>query len=189
MVQPIQTAGALTSLRGGKARGKRSKGKNYIWNDTPFRRTAYSNARKMLAATAAKAANVAKNGMQDLGGAHAPSGQYPAIQSENLQDAIDSELFWENRRWMSARFGVYGDVASRSQSDFSSDYDDDTPVGQYAYTLATGAGRDGIWPWVTLTIKEVVDDGWVDAEYVGARMQQTEANPAVWRKIQTLRLL
>ncbi len=65
-------------------------------------------------------------------------------------------------------------MARRSQADYSDDYSDDTPVGQYAYTLATGVGRGGKqWPWVQKTIDHIADEGWVDAEYVGATMGGT----------------
>ncbi len=170
MVQPIQTTGAMISLMGrpSTGRGRVSKGRNYIWNDIAFRRHMYGQARSLATATAAKAASVAKRNMQDLGGAHAPPGQYPAIQSGNLQNAIDSEFFYENRRWIVARFGVFGNVATRTQSSFDDSYDDETPVGVYAYTLATGVGRGGKkWPWVQKTLEEVADDGWVDAESIG----------------------
>lgn len=186
MVMPIQTAGALYSIRGGRARGKTTSGKNYWWNDVMFRQQMYGRARKMLLDTAQEAAQYASNQMQDLGGAHAPPGQFPAIQSGNLQDAIDAELFYENRRWIVARFGVYGDVAGRTQADFSNEYEDTTPVGVYAYTLATGVGREGKqWPWVQKTIDHVAEEGWVDAEMVGASMGGTSRTV---REITTLTL-
>lgn len=165
MVQPIQTTGALLSMRGGRAKGKVSKGKNYYWNDVAFRQQMYNRMRGLLVSKAQEAAEYASSQMQDLGGAHANPGEFPAIQSGNLQDAIDSEFYFENRRWMVARFGVYGRVAHRSQADFSSEYSDDTPVGTYAYTLATGVGRMGKrWPWVQKTLEKVAEDGWKDAE-------------------------
>jgi len=173
MVQPIQTAGALWSIRGGRGKGKTTTGKNYWWNDVAFRRQMYGRARMMLLNTAQEAAQHAKDEMET----HtppAPSGAFPAIRSGNLQNAIDAELFYENRHWMVARFGVYGDIASRTQADYNSDYNDDTPVGKYAYTLATGAGREGkIWPWVQKTIDHVAEEGWVDAEMVGGTMGGT----------------
>lgn len=166
MVQPIQTAGALAGLSGGGgARGNVSRGKNYWWNDTVFRQQIMQRARVMLTKTAQEAANYASSQMQNLGGQHATPGEFPAVQSGNLQNAIDGEFYFETRRWMVARFGVYGRVKNRSQSDFSSEYDDETPVGKYAYTLATGVGRMGKrWPWVQKTLEHVADEGWVDAE-------------------------
>lgn len=166
MVQPIQTAGALAGLSGGggRASGKTSAGSNYWWNDTAFRQQIYQRARVMLTNTAQEAAQYASSEMQNIPGP-ATSGEFPAIQSGNLQNAIDGEFFYENRRWMVARFGVYGRVKNRSQADFSGDYDDETPVGTYAYTLATGVGRQGKrWPWVQKTLQHVADEGWVDAE-------------------------
>lgn len=159
----IHTAGGLAALRSGK--GRRSRGSNYWWNDVAFRQSMKNQMRAMLVSKAQNASEYAASQMQDLGGAHAPAGQFPAVQSGNLQDAMDYEFFGENSRWMVARFGVFGDVARRSQADFSNEYDDPTPVGVYAYTLATGVGRMGKkWPWVQKTINEVADNGWKDVE-------------------------
>lgn len=163
----IHTAGALATLPRGKARGRVSRGKNYVWDDRMYRAYAYSQGRKMLKATAKRCADIAKDGMKDLGGLHAPPGGYPAIQSGNLQDAIDHEFMEETRYYMKARFGVFGQVAQRSQADYKpSEYDDDTPVGEYAYTLGAGrvtpSGKVKQWPWVQKTLEEV--DGWVDVE-------------------------
>lgn len=162
-LMPVHTAGALLSMRGGRARGKASSGKNYWYNDIAFRQAMYNKMRGMLINKAEEAADYARSNMQDLQGAHAPPGQFPAIQSGNLQNAMDSGFFYENSRWMVARFGVYGDVASRSQSEFDNSYSDTTPVGVYAYTLATGVGRQGKkWPWVQKTLEHVADEGWKD---------------------------
>jgi len=170
----IHTAGALATLPQGKSRGRVSRGKNYVWDDRGYRAFAYSQARKMVNNTAERAAEIAKDGMKDLGGAHAPPGGYPAIQSGNLQNAIDHELMEETRYYIKARFGVFGDVAKRSQADFAEDYDDTTPVGQYAYTLAAGRGDGKQWPWVQKTINDIAEEGWVDVEAVGGRMISSE---------------
>lgn len=164
-LMPVQTTGALLSMRGGRARGKASSGKNYWYNDIAFRQAMYNKMRAMLVSKAQDAAEYASSQMKDLGGEHAPSGTFPAEQSGNLKDAMSYEYYFENRRWMVARFGVFGDVANRSQADYSDEYSDETPVGVYAYTLATGIGRMGKrWPWVEKTLQKVAEDGWQDAE-------------------------
>lgn len=165
----IHTAGALATLPRGKSRGRVSRGKNYFWDDRGYRAFAYSQARKMVEGTAKRAAEIAKEGMQDIPGPAQP-GEYPAIQSGNLQDAIDSEFMEETRYYIKARFGVFGNVAQRSQADYSEEYDDDTPVGEYAYTLAAGRGNGRQWPWVQKTIEQIAQEGWVDVEAVGGRM-------------------
>ncbi len=159
----IHTAGALATLPRGRSRGRVSRGKNYMWDDRAYRAYVYQQARNMLKATAKQCAKTAKEGMQDIPGPANP-GEYPAIQSGNLQNAIDYEIMEETRYYIKARFGVYGNVAKRTQADFNPDYDDNVPVGEYAYTLETGVGRkeNHRWPWVTKTLEDV--DGWVDAE-------------------------
>ncbi len=175
MLQPIQTAGAMTSLSG-KRRGIRKRGSNFYWDDAWFRQQAHMQARQIVTATAAKAARIAKRNMKDKGGAHGMRGQYPAVQSGNLKDAIDSNFLADTGTWIIAIFGVYGRRGQVSQAEFDPEhYDDETPVWEYARTLETGAGRDGQWPWVNLTLEEVAKDGWVDAETVETDIRSLRA--------------
>ncbi len=170
----IHTAGALATLPQGKSRGRVSRGKNYMWDDRGYRAFAYAQARKMVKNTAKRAADIAKDGMKDIPGP-AAAGGYPAIQSGNLQNAIDHELMEENRYYIKARFGVFGDVAKRSQADYDpNNYSDETPVGEYAFTLAAGRGDGKQWPWVQKTIDDIANEGWVDVEAVGGRMISSE---------------
>lgn len=170
MLQPIQTTGAMFTLRG-KKRGIRKRGSNFYWDDAWFRQQAHMRARQIVTATAAKAAGIAEREMQQLGGESSNCMEYPAIQSGNLKDAIDSRFLADTGTWIIAIFGVYGQRGQVTQEAFDSDYEDDTPVWKYARTLATGAGRRCQRPWVTMTLEEVGKDGWVDAEPMETSMR------------------
>jgi len=105
MLQPIQTTGAMFTLRG-KKRGIRKRGSNFYWDDAWFRQQAHMRARQIVTATAAKAAGIAKREMQQLGGESSNCMEYPAIQSGNLKDAIDSRFLADTGTWIIAIFGV-----------------------------------------------------------------------------------
>jgi len=156
----IHTAGGVAALGGGM--GKRSSGSNYYWDDTAYRQQAMERTATYVEKSVEMAAEKAKDGMQELGGAHANPREYPAIQSGNLQDAISSKLTYVGPNLIVGIFGVYGSRGKVSQASYNSSYDDDTPVWKYAYALETGVGHEGKqWPWVNLTLEQMAKLGWV----------------------------
>jgi len=142
----------------------RSAGSNFWWNDTGARKQHYKNAREICVATAQRGAEIAKSNMQESSGpvGHDTSdpGEYPAKQTETLHDAIDAEFFYENRRVISARFGVYGQNALKVGSEWA-EQGSLTPVGAYAYYLETGAPPlDGSRPWASRSLEQLIQEGW-----------------------------
>jgi len=142
----------------------RSAGSNYWWNDTEARDQHYKNAREICVATAQRGAEIAKSNMQESAGPvgqdTSNAGEYPAKQTGTLYNAIDAEFFYENRRVISARFGVYGQNALKVGPEWA-EKGSTTPVGAYAYYLETGAPPlDGPRPWASKSLEQLMQEGW-----------------------------
>lgn len=144
----------------------RSAGSNYVWDDRAARKGIYSNVREIVTATAHRGAEIAKDGMQesagDIGQDTSDPGEYPAKQTETLHDAIDSEFWYENRWVIAARFGVYGKDALKVSPEWAK-RGSTTTVGEYAYYLATGTENMAARPWLTLTMEQLIQEGWQGA--------------------------
>jgi len=141
----------------------RSAGSNYWWDDTVAKKQHFARAREIVTATAQRGAEIAKSNLQESSG---PVGQdtsnpdeYPAKQTETLHDAIDAEFFYETKRVIAARFGVYGQNALKVGSEWA-EQGSLTPVGAYAYYLETGTDDMAARPWATMTLEQLIQEGW-----------------------------
>ncbi len=141
----------------------RSAGSNYYWDDTAARKQHYNNAREICVATAHRGAEIAKSNLQESSGPvgqdTSDPGEYPAKQTETLHDAIDAEFFYENKRVVAARFGVYGQAALKVGPEWA-EQGSMTPVGAYAYYLETGTENMDARPWATMSLEQLIQEGW-----------------------------
>jgi len=158
----------------------RSAGSNYWWDDTAAKKQHFDRAREIVVATAHRGAEIAKSNLQESSG---PVGQnpsdpdeYPANQTDTLHDAIDAEFFYENKRVIAARFGVYGQAALKVGPEWA-EQGSTTPVGVYAYYLETGAPGNNMEarPWATMTLEQLIQEGW---DYSAAMTHGVLGGPA-----------
>jgi len=142
-----------------------SSGVETYWHGQAFREVVIQKEKMRAKATAKMGERIAKTNMQPspgpVGANPSAPGEYPAIQTNTLYQNIHSELYKTRGTRIAARWGVYARYAKKTPEG------EVTPVGEYAWRLEAGIGV-AARPWLTMSMAELKQKGWVDGEVPGA---------------------